>query len=129
MLIEITDPIYHRRVWVAFEKDYDEVCKLIPDEFPVKKVRKDLSGTSPIGARVVSYKKSMMFFIWFPFNEVTNAIHYSLIAHEIFHVVWFTMREVGMPLSDDSNEAYAYYTQFLMQSIIQFINEQTPPLP
>ena len=121
MLIEITDPIYHRIIWVAFEKDYDEVCKLIPNELSVKKVKKDLLGTPVEGARTAFYKKSGVFFIWFPFNQVTNSIHHALIAHEIFHVVWFTMREVGMPLSDDSDEAYAYYTQFLTQSIIQNI--------
>jgi hypothetical protein len=131
MLIEITDPVYHRKVWVAFENSYEEVCKLIPRDGSMdnSEVGKDLFETPSTGAKMVYDDKTGTFFIWFPFDQVTDSIHYALIAHEIFHVVWFTMREVGMPLSDDSDEAYAYYTQFLMQCIIQFINEQTPPTP
>lgn len=39
------------------------------------------------------------------------------LAHEIFHIVVFVMNEVGMTLSTESDEAYAYLTGYLTTEI------------
>ena len=41
------------------------------------------------------------------------------LAHEIFHVVDFTLRCMGIKLSADSNEIYAYYTGWLTEQIYE----------
>ena len=42
---------------------------------------------------------------------------YSLLAHEIFHCVDLVLRKVGISLSDDSDEIYAYCIQYLTKQI------------
>jgi hypothetical protein len=42
----------------------------------------------------------------------------EIIAHECFHAVHWVLKEKGIILSDDSEEAYAYLIQFLMANIL-----------
>ena len=39
----------------------------------------------------------------------------AMLQHEIFHVVEFLFRQIGMPLDDSSSEAYAYLIGFYTQ--------------
>lgn len=42
-----------------------------------------------------------------------KAKDHGIIAHEIFHAVEFLFRYVNIPLTDSSNEAYAYLIGFI----------------
>lgn len=42
------------------------------------------------------------------------------IAHEAFHAVTFILGTIGMTLSEDSDEAYAYFLGFLVEEITKF---------
>jgi hypothetical protein len=41
----------------------------------------------------------------------------GILAHEIFHAVSFLFSRIGMPLTEGSDEAYAYAIQFLTNEI------------
>lgn len=41
----------------------------------------------------------------------------GLIAHECFHAVCFIFNKIGITLSKDSDEAYAYLIQYLVNQI------------
>ena len=41
------------------------------------------------------------------------------LAHEVFHVVHWIMKYKGIYLSDDSEEAYAYLLEYLMEEIME----------
>ena len=45
----------------------------------------------------------------------------AAIAHEIFHAVYYIMKESGVKLSEDSEEAFAYLTEYLMKQIIEHL--------
>ena len=47
----------------------------------------------------------------------TKRKNISVLAHEAFHATHFTMRDKGMSLSDDSDEAYAYLLQMLLEML------------
>lgn len=40
-----------------------------------------------------------------------------VVAHEALHAVCWFMKEKGMPLGDDSQEAYTYYLEWLLREI------------
>lgn len=54
--------------------------------------------------------------VYLRFREIENQ---AIIAHEAFHVTAFIMRYIGVRFSKNSEEAYAY----LLQSIIEKIYE------
>jgi hypothetical protein len=51
--------------------------------------------------------------------------HQAILAHEIFHVVCSVLGDIGMRLCDDSEEAYAYYLQFLHAQILKVLAVKT----
>lgn len=50
-----------------------------------------------------------------------DAEDYGTLSHEIFHAAEYILREIGMPLSLDSNEAYAYLIGYLTKEIFAHI--------
>lgn len=50
----------------------------------------------------------------------------GVLAHEVFHVVHRVMNVVQIPLSYDSEEAWAYLTDFLMTRILRGIDKLKP---
>lgn len=47
----------------------------------------------------------------------------DVMAHECMHAVHHTMQAIGIVLSDDSEEAYAYFFGWLFNEIISFIKK------
>lgn len=57
------------------------------------------------------------------FNEwPVTCKQYGTLAHEIFHAVDFIFRRIGMTLSEDSDESYAYMIGYLTEEIYKKIN-------
>ena len=50
-------------------------------------------------------------------NRPETCQQYGTLAHEIFHAVDFIFRRIGMTLSEDSDEAYAYMIGYLTEEI------------
>ena len=53
--------------------------------------------------------------------DIKNPNSLALMSHEIFHLVDFLLRRIGMTLSEDSDEAYAYLIQYLTEQILKKI--------
>ena len=49
---------------------------------------------------------------------------YALLAHELFHCAVRVMDDQGISLSDSSEEAYAYYLQFIYAECISGLKEK-----
>lgn len=47
---------------------------------------------------------------------------FEYIAHEIFHAVEYHFEKIGLPHSESSSEAWAYYIQFLTKEILENLN-------
>lgn len=46
---------------------------------------------------------------------------YGTLAHEIFHAVTFILTRIGMSLTNESDEAYAYLIGYLTKEIYKHI--------
>lgn len=49
------------------------------------------------------------------FNSHEDVKDINMISHEAFHVVCSIMRHIDMPLSEDSEEAFAYLLGFIVE--------------
>lgn len=45
----------------------------------------------------------------------------GILSHELFHLACDALREVGLKLTDDSEEAYAYYVQGLFTQMAKYL--------
>lgn len=62
-----------------------------------------------LNARAVTlYTYGNPIVMWFPEEPSTEILN-----HELMHVVIFIMQWVGIPLSDETNEVYAFEMQYL----------------
>ena len=56
--------------------------------------------------------------LWFPACWHTDdAVYLSVLAHECFHAAEFVLRERGMKLTDESDEAYGYYIAWMFRHV------------
>lgn len=61
--------------------------------------------------------------IWFPFLPSTDE-KWSVVHHELFHATYSVMDWVNIPLSQDSEEAYAYLLGYITNQFYKKINRQ-----
>ena len=54
-------------------------------------------------------------------NYPATASDFGLLQHEIFHVAEITLHDLGMNLTHDSDEAYAYLIQFITIKIYELL--------
>lgn len=43
----------------------------------------------------------------------------AVIAHEVLHAAYWVLKEKGLTLDDSSEEAYAYFTEWLVREIVK----------
>lgn len=58
-----------------------------------------------------------VYYIWMP-NVPNDNSSWATLQHEIFHFVVALMKKVGIPLSDDTEEAYAYLIGYVTKSVV-----------
>lgn len=58
------------------------------------------------------------------FNESPKKDNFwlSILTHETLHAACFILRRVGVPLSEESEEAYAYLQQMIFEEILDNID-------
>lgn len=56
---------------------------------------------------------------FYPIIWVSDPDDPSLLAHELVHYVHWLLARKGMSFTDESEEAYAYLTQFLMRFMLE----------
>jgi len=55
-------------------------------------------------------------------SKPKKASEYGTLQHEIFHAIDFILRKIGISLSADSDEAYAYLIGYLTEKIYEKLN-------
>lgn len=56
--------------------------------------------------------------VWLP-SLPQSVEDMQFLSHEIFHAVCAIMIGIGVPLSDDSEEAYAYLTGYITRKVLE----------
>ncbi len=57
--------------------------------------------------------------IWFPEFSADKIEDVAMLAHESFHATDFVLSDRGFKLSDDSDEAYAYYLSWVFRECLK----------
>lgn len=55
--------------------------------------------------------------IWVPHLKGPSGI--GLLAHEAVHASWWALQYAGIPTSADTEEAYAYYLEFIVRTVLE----------
>lgn len=63
-------------------------------------------------------QQNNVFVVWLP-SLPQSVADMQFLSHEIFHAVCAIMIGIGVPLSDDSEEAYAYLTGYITRKVLE----------
>ena len=115
----LEDPIYLRTIHLVVG-DAGLSRKLI-----AKKTGADEDDLTSVVAShygsVVTFKHGK-YVIWLR-NFKFDAVSIDTLVHEMTHLTFSVMQYVGMTLSDESEEAFAYYSGYITNQIIKLIQK------
>lgn len=105
----IYDEIYRQNIYYVCCPSYAEFCKIMKKELDMdwEQKQKDVDGNFAV-------IENSGYLIGAIFTKDRSP---DTVAHECLHAVSFFLRSRGIPLNDDTEEAYTYYLQFLVREI------------
>lgn len=109
MLFRIKVPIFHKKSAIYFFHGTDEEFVAAAKKY---KFPRDIKVGIDANEAAFTYVNGLFCLIRFsrePFSD------HDIIAHEIFHAAVHLWKYVGLRLSDDSEEAYAYLIDFITE--------------
>lgn len=119
VLIKITEPIFRRKMWVVIGEQKKAIKRLgkekeLKDVFFGKSINSHGCVWITAGGRGV---------LWLE-NFKGRPQDYDHLCHEIFHLTYGMLDYVGVKLSDESEETFAYYSGFLTRTILEGIKKK-----
>jgi hypothetical protein len=115
---KILDKIYGQDFFLIFDCTTEEYIKKI------QKIDKDyfIEGFTMACYTVLEddeEETKLLFFSKKSQKDKIDAI--TTISHEVLHFVHDTMQKVGMKLNDETQEAYAYYFEYIQRKVLNNI--------
>lgn len=106
-VIHLYDPIFGRNFYAVVGKPQKVYCAALKRLFNYESaVEHDHSGYF----QVLETEDKEVGTLW-------SCDSSSTLMHECLHATFWTMREVGVPLTEASEEAYTYYQEFLYDAL------------
>ena len=98
-ILHIFDFIYRQNYYFIRARNYDEYKDILKNQLNcIVEDKKDIGGKFNVFTQ--GKHKTEVCFIW--------ANNKRDLVHECFHAVSYTLRHRGLPLTDDTDEAFAY---------------------
>jgi hypothetical protein len=116
---KIEDHFYQVRIHVAHRETVESIKKY------VKRINK-LYDTESLYQNFIE-AGAAAFVTWIDAQNIMigfleEKAYPPIVVHEIFHLVFEILQRKGFVLTNESQEAYAYYMQFLFKKIIVIIS-------
>ena len=117
---KLKDPVYDTSTWFVYNCTKEELNEWCSKKFKVSIIEDDEKLTEGI-CREINCKNGTAYIMWV--RSVRETIYsMGVIAHELFHLVMLIMCHIGLEISEDSEEAYAYYYEYLFKLILGGVN-------
>jgi len=122
----VPDGFYHAHIHVISNYKGDEIRRYFKQKFDVEYDFKE-NGETKFGTHfTVSNKDNsdVRHFICIQEFQWTVA-QQALVIHEVFHMISDILRDIGIPHTKDTEEAYAFYLQYMIQRVLHFLLRDT----
>lgn len=120
-ILKIKDRMYYRDIYVVIECSSEEFSKHIEKKYDIEK--DEDNGPSAKFLKVYNESKGFChYYIWTRRFD-WRLFEYAILTHEINHLVFEVMRDVGIEFCKKSEEAHTYYMQRITTDILLAIDE------
>ncbi len=113
--IEIETPIYPIILCVSVDQNDSELRKSLRDHGDVDELIDEFNGYQT--ARTVSCINGVSIVRMRQLTRSPEDI--ALLSHELFHVVFYHLTDIGVVISNDSEETFAYLLQFYTEQVLE----------
>lgn len=107
----IEDVIYFRDFWLILG-DTEKANEFIKELKFTKSINDDVNGV------MISMHGTTCLYIEEPSKNLDTVIH------EIVHLAIWNFKTIGLPITHNNSEAFAYYVQYLYNLINKFISQK-----
>jgi hypothetical protein len=101
--------LYNTNIWVSYGTPKDYFIKQVKHE-----LHTDITLQHSTNGRYIQFTKDNIAINWIWTNDKSPI----LLAHEAFHAAHCILQSKGLRLTDDSEEAYAYFIEFIMRKTL-----------
>lgn len=108
-LTHIFCPIYQKNIYGSCGVTKETFIKNLKKQLNLELSVEEVPGNGIF--LIAEYDDQEFGFVWSEDKDV-------VLAHECLHAACWVLRSVGLPLTSESEEAYTYYQQFLMECIL-----------
>jgi hypothetical protein len=116
-IFKITDDIYHAKIFVIDKTNNDELIKYFNKKYQYK--YEPENGFDAIHYRIENKARGVRHnYIIFlsKFKKTSEGV--GILTHELMHLLHDVMGHVGVKYCEESEEAYAYYFDYLIEKIL-----------
>ena len=112
-IIHIWEPLFRSNFYYIIADNIEKYHEIVKKSFKIKLAHKerDIEGNATSCVK----DGNTLHFIW------TKKHSPSTLAHECFHAASDDLACKGIKLTDESNEAFAYHIEFLMENILKHL--------
>lgn len=116
-IIKIKDEIYYASIFVIPQSTNDQLIKYFKKKYNLTYERDNYMDAFYY---MVSNDEAGIRDYYLIFNNFENSPRgITIFVHEIIHLAFAILKEIGMKFSGDSEEGFAYYTQNLTAKILE----------
>ena len=113
--------MYHRDIYFVTECNSKEFCEYTEKKYDIEK--EENPGSDAKFLKIYNKSKGLChYYIWVEKFE-WRISEYAILTHEINHLVFRAMKDIGMEFCDGSEEAYTYYIQRITTDILIKIDQ------
>ena len=112
---KIKDPIYNRDITLVYECDKEEFLQYVEKKHKNLKLERYFTYAEHIG--ISSETTWVRHYLWIKRNDFYIK-DYGIIIHEVFHCVRDCFDEIGMKINEKTNEAFAYYQEYIFEQVL-----------
>ena len=117
--IIIIDEVYKADIFIITQYTDKEIIKYFSKAYGVQY---EIDNSFDAMHYSIEHKASGTIHHYLIFNKFKNSsAGIALLFHEVFHLVCAVFRDIGMKFSEDSEEAFTYYIQYLTKKILDKI--------
>ena len=111
----LKDPIFNRDITLVYDCDQEEFYQFIEKKHNGLELIRRFTYGEHIG--ISNDKTWVRHYLWT--KKGTGVSYIGVILHEVFHVARDCFNEIGMGINEETNEAFAYYQEYLFRQALK----------
>ncbi len=110
----IKDPIYNCDITLVYDCSQEDFYQFIKKKHSLELIRQYAYAEH---IKISNDKTGVRHYLWTIRSK--DISFFGLIVHEVFHIARDCFNEIGMGINEETNEAFAYYQEYIFTQVLR----------